>query len=59
MYKRKVEEITVKTDRSSGIVIGKMGNNNTVIHTIKHKKPKGIIEKILGAIISVFGWFKN
>ena len=59
MCKCKIEKITVKANKNSGIAIGKMGNDNIVTQTIKQEKPKGIIGKILGAVISVFGWFKN
>ena len=59
MSKDKKVNININTSKSDGIVIGSMGNNNTINQVAKTEKTKSLIGKILGALESAFKWFRN
>lgn len=59
MNKDKKVNINIKANKSDGIVIGAMGNNNTITQVVKTEKTKSLLGKILGALGSAFKWFRN
>ncbi len=59
MSKDKKVNININASKSDGIVIGSMGNNNTVTQIVKTKKTENLLSKILGAMRSAFKWFRN
>ena len=59
MSKDKKVNININASKSDGILIGSMGNNNTVTQIVKTKKTENLLSKILGAMRSAFKWFRN
>lgn len=59
MSKDKKVNININASKSDGIVIGAMGNNNTITQAVKTEKTKSLLSKILGALESAFQWIRN